>query len=459
MKPFAIFLSIACITAKAWQAPVFQSETKVVLVDAVVTGKKGEYIRDLTAKNFRIWEDNREQTIQSFSVETDSSAAEMRRLVLFFDNTGMSSADQAGVRQAAAGFIDTNAGPNRLMAVVDFDGGFRVAQSFTGNAGRLKESVRGVKFAASSLGGPGMAAIRGRPMDTQDAAIARGLMQSVGSLARNLNILPGRKIIVLFTGGSSFAAAAAAEGVDLVRICNRSNVAVYPVVPSAGLDIFASPGIRSPAAVPTNMAPNNIRPDDSIPLAIARGTGGFVVSGNNLLAELQKIGAERSQSYVLGYTPPDSPLTSKDEACHTLRVKVDRAGAEVRSRSGYCAAKPVDLLAKSKVEQDLEKRAAAAQTGTAASIQAPFFYIAPNVARVHVAMEIATDALKFENQKGKLHAEIDVLGIASAPMVPRQPASATLSNGISTISRKSANGKRSLCITRRNSRLFQAATI
>jgi hypothetical protein len=40
MKIFAIFLSIACITAKAWQAPVFQGESKVVLVDAVVTDKR-----------------------------------------------------------------------------------------------------------------------------------------------------------------------------------------------------------------------------------------------------------------------------------------------------------------------------------------------------------------------------------------------------------------------------------
>ena len=48
--------------AVAWPQtapPVIKSETRVVLVDAVVTGKKGEYIRDLTAKDFRVWEDNK----------------------------------------------------------------------------------------------------------------------------------------------------------------------------------------------------------------------------------------------------------------------------------------------------------------------------------------------------------------------------------------------------------------
>jgi hypothetical protein len=110
------------------------------------------------------------------------------------------------------------------------------------------------------------------------------------------------------------------------------------------LDTVAGQVVRSPVAVPANMAPN-LQPADGIHLTIARGTGGFAVSGsNNLLAELQKIGAEQSQSYVLGYTPPASPLNSEDGPCHTPRAKVDRGGVEVRSRSSYCAAKPTDLL-------------------------------------------------------------------------------------------------------------------
>ncbi len=114
---------------------------------------------------------------------------------------------------------------------------------------------------------------------------------------------------------------------------------------------------------------------------------------------------------MLGYTPPDS----KEGVCHTLKVKVDRGGTEVRSRSSYCTAKPQDLLAESSVEQDLEKRASGLAGGAASSIQAPFFYVAPNVARVNVAMEIAMEGLKFETLRGKLHAEINILGIASAP--------------------------------------------
>src|ERR1700735_3266093 len=123
------FAGAVCLFA---QTPAFQSETKVVLTNVLVTGKNGEYVRDLSAKDFRVWEGNKEQTIRSFSQETGTAAVEPRRIVLFFDNSGMSVADQGSARQAAEGFVDANAGPNQLMAVVSFDGGFHVAQRFTG---------------------------------------------------------------------------------------------------------------------------------------------------------------------------------------------------------------------------------------------------------------------------------------------------------------------------------------
>jgi hypothetical protein len=83
-----------------------------------------------------------------------------------------------------------------------------------------------------------------------------------------------------------------------------------------------------------------------------------------------------------------------------LRVKVERSGTEVRARTGYCNSRPQDLLAGNSTEKDLETRAAAAQAGNvSASMQLPYFYTAPNVARVNVAMEIATENLKFEKRR------------------------------------------------------------
>lgn len=146
MSPPQRILFCLFSAASLWAQPpvVIQSETRVVLVDAVVTGKKGEYVRDLTAKDFRVWEDNKEQTIQSFSLESTAAASAAPRtsyLVLVFDYADMDAGDQIRARQAAASFIDANTGPERQMALAVFSGGFRIVQGFTGNAGRLKEAL------------------------------------------------------------------------------------------------------------------------------------------------------------------------------------------------------------------------------------------------------------------------------------------------------------------------------
>jgi hypothetical protein len=85
----------------------------------------------------------------------------------------------------------------------------------------------------------------------------------------------------------------------------------------------------------------------------------------------------------------------------------------VRARSGYCNTKMKDVLAQTTTEKTLESRAAAPQSGTvAASMLAPYFFTAENVARVNVAIEIPPGSMKFEKEKGKMRATINVLGIA-----------------------------------------------
>jgi hypothetical protein len=146
---------------------------------------------------------------------------------------------------------------------------------------------------------------------------------------------------------------------------------------------------------------------------LAQGTGGFViVNTNDLLGGLQKIAQEQTQYYLLGYTPP----ASDEGSCHTLRVKVDRGDTAVRARSGYCNVRPTDLLAGKPEEKQLENQATGPQPGNiAASMLAPYFYTSANTARVNLAIEIPASAIKFAKEKGKMHAEINVLGLAYKP--------------------------------------------
>jgi hypothetical protein len=147
--------------------------------------------------------------------------------------------------------------------------------------------------------------------------------------------------------------------------------------------------------------------------ALAAGTGGFpIYNTNDLLGGLAKIADEQNEYYLLGYSPPDN----LDGACHTLRVKLDRGGTSVRSRTGYCNAKAKDFLKGKPVANELEADAAGSSAGSVGgSLETPFIYTSPNQARVDVAMEIPSASVTFSKEKGKHHAVIDVLGIASRP--------------------------------------------
>lgn len=162
--------------------------------------------------------------------------------------------------------------------------------------------------------------------------------------------------------------------------------------------------------VPTDF-PKSTTDNQQVLYALAEGTGGFViVNTNDMLGGLDRIAKDQNQYYLLGYHPSESP----EGSCHTLKVKAEHGN--VRARSGYCNIKPQDLLAGDPLEKTLESRANGELPGNVtASMQAPFFYTAPNVARVNLAVEIPSTAMKFEKVKGKQHAAVNILGIAYKP--------------------------------------------
>src|SRR5271170_8265206 len=209
MIVFAVLLVLAAVypaaraQAQADPGAVIKTETKLVLVDTVVTDKKGNYVHDLEAKDFKVWEDNKEQQIKSFSFEAGSASpsnSQKHYLVLFFDNSTMDFGAQGRARQAAAKFIDANGGPNRLMAIVNFGGALQIAQNFTEDTTRLKKVVNGIKFSAVAPNASDASAPA--QLNTAMASFgARDVLYGLRDLAKSLSSMPGRKTVIFITGG------------------------------------------------------------------------------------------------------------------------------------------------------------------------------------------------------------------------------------------------------------------
>ncbi len=531
--------------ASTAEVPIIKAQTRLVLVDTVVTDKKGNYIRDLTAKDFKVWEDNKEQAITAFSFEDEAaspSASQKRYLVLFFDNSTMDNSDQVRAREAAAKFIDANSAPNHLMAIINFGGTVQIAQNFTADSNRLKQVVSGMQFAnvspnaqspvqVASLATPGMGIPAGVPnLSNAEADFGiQSVMLALRTLAKSLSTVPGRKTLVMLTAGFPLTPEYTAELTAVIDACNKANVAIYPIdvrglvamTPGGGAQMrmpshgqaepylsaavnhrnpsnpahphlilvsaafpsepaqhgvgggsggggsgggggghggggtgggsgggtgggggkggggttgggstgggshggtgapaygYNGAGYQNPYAQPRQIVPpfpTSASTNQQVLYELADGTGGFVIlNTNDLLGGLEKIAKDQSQYYSLGYKPPDS----EEGSCHTIRVKVERSGTEVRARSGYCNVRPLDLLAGKPIEKDLETRAASEMpANVGVSAEAPYFYTAPNTARVNLAMDIPTSAIKFEKEKGKQHSSVNVLGIAYRP--------------------------------------------
>jgi VWFA-related protein len=409
---------------------VIRSDSRLVLVDSIVQDSKGVYLHGLTQKDFKVWEDGKEQAITTFSVEANRASSsddqQQHNLVFFFDNSTVPMEQRHYAREAALKFIESNSGLHRLMAVVIFGGTLRVRQNFTDDEERLKQALTGadVDSITNDVG-------LGRRGDTVLTNYStRTMLGAVRDLAARLAALPGRKTVVLFSGGFR----ARPDELNLViSACNRANVAVYPV------------DMRGLAAMPQNYgsadarAPDGMRPhsrgdrsaqgpmgaagdagDPAVQSApdtlhgLAKGTGGFAISRtNDLLAGVKKIGSEQSEYYMLGYVPAQEP---KPGACHAIKVKVDQRGVNVRSRNGYCETKNLVVPAGTPMLRDLESELTTDAASTVeASMQAPFFYVSPGIARVDVALDIAGGGFKFTNDKGNLRSTLNVIGIAYLP--------------------------------------------
>src|SRR5215813_8330042 len=263
----------AAAPADQQPAAVIKKETKLVLVDAVVTDKKGNYVRDLTQNDFKVFEDNKEQPVSSFSSGAEAVTqpnGQRHYLILFFDNSTMAAPDQIQARGAAQKFIEANAGPDRLMAVVDFGGSLRIVQNFTASSVLLRAAVSGIKSSAVDPNAPppdvtvasntipntmpmiGMSSLGNAAADFG----ARTMLLAVRSLAKNLRTIPGRKMMILFSGGFPLTTENQSELIAMIDACNKSNVAIY-ALDARGL--FSGVGASSL----NRTAPGNARPVSS----------------------------------------------------------------------------------------------------------------------------------------------------------------------------------------------------
>lgn len=297
----------------ALAAPTFRTNVVYVQVPAVVVGSDRAAITGLQASDFRVYENDVEQSIDRLvptSVPFD--------VALVVDTSASMRLSMEEIQLAILGFTDRLRTQDRLM-LVSFDERVFVEAESTGDRSRLR---RAVVQMAKGLGT--------RLYDAVDLLASAPF----GSIRE-------RKAIVLFTDGvdtqSRLATAASSQ-----ELAADAELLVYVVE--------FDPAARPPAAGP--LVGGAIRAGDAVDFealdakardylqALAATSGGALYRARTL-ADVKdaftRIAGEIGEQYTLSYYPSNQ---ARDGTYRTIRVEVGRPGARVRARAGYKAAPP-----------------------------------------------------------------------------------------------------------------------
>ncbi len=276
------------------------------------------------------------------------------------------------VRRALKKYVDEQLEDGELSAVLRVSSGVGVLQQFTSDKRLLNAAVERVRWSPRSRGeanpinslvtaesvaaadsdsavaGPGADAQKSAPPGDFHAEFSVGdTLAALSYIVRGFQNIPGRKAVVLFTQHlpitSGIGSTSNLERMRrLIDLANRSSVVFY-VIDGRGLEPVgggaADPG-RMPHALGSELlgASMAIHKGQDGMNFLAKETGGiFFKNQNNLNRGLERVLEDQRGYYLIGYRPDAATFDSRSGRYkfRDLKVRVNRPGLTVRSRTGF----------------------------------------------------------------------------------------------------------------------------
>ncbi len=275
------------------------------MIDVTATDKSGNYVRDLRADEFEVYEDGKQRKIDFFAVTDEAALSRPLALVFALDISGsLKPEETVMLREAAMRFTHLMQGES-VFAALTFNYEVKVLQDFTSSARKLERAfAKAVRFEGST-----------RIYDAIDRAI-RLLDRHAPRTRKNR---PVRRVIVVISDG--FDSASIIDRRELVRRANGTGVTVYSItLPSYMLS-------------PTRSGERVITPLDATRVVAATGGRDFDADAKDFTPVFKALAEEIRASYALAYYPD-----LRDGKFHDLRVKTSRPGVQLRvNRNSYLA--------------------------------------------------------------------------------------------------------------------------
>ena len=382
-------LTLLLVTSAALPAqqatPAFRAETNLVLVPVVVRNAKGEAVANLTKADFHLFDNGKEQTIASFSVEETSGQVAPDRtapganpaaanggataaqaspadvvipehyVALLFDDEHFklplrfgdpppgyigSAADLWYARDAAKKMIKTLKPADRVGV---FTSTGDVMLDFTADRTKIEEALNKLRPGKSVLRTVAGSGLADRELEDQ----TEEAITWCGNVVKRMSHLPGQRTLVFVSPGLTLHGASwssVGSAMYLIDSSIRARVVINSL-DARGLTYERAGAFWEFQA------------------RITDGTGGkFIRDTNDLNGSMERLAATPKYIYVLGFSPQN---LKQDGSFHHLAVKLREGhNLDIQARAGY-AAPDAKEVARQKAKPAATTAAAAPQISEA----------------------------------------------------------------------------------------------
>ena len=427
--------------------------TNVVARDA----KTGELITGLKQSDFKIYENGKEQQIDSFDFESVDMAVPLkealvsglaagpsgskavvvakpeelrnhRLIVMFFDLTSMQPEDLERSVDAAQAFLKTKMQPADLVALVSLGDTLNVDQDFTADKNALINEVGAYNGTEGQGFAQGANANTNQVEDTtaytpdeseyNDLNTDRELF-ALRSISQSLAKINEKKSLLYFSGGIS------RDGIEneaslrsAINAAVRADLAIYSV-DTRGLQAItplgdASTGsLRGQGAFNGSALTNSMNQNfatQEVMATLSSDTGGKAFFDSNdfapAFAQVQK---DNSAYYAIGF---HSTNPARDGKYRKLTFKIDRPGVKLEYRPGYYAPADFKHSGKEDREQELQDQLASdlPATDMAVYMDAMYFRLDENRFFMPVSLVVPGSQIPFVKGGDKDKATLDIIG-------------------------------------------------
>jgi len=427
--------------------------TNVVARDA----KTGEVVQGLKQSDFRVFENGKEQHIDTFDFESVDKATPLneavvsglasggngskavvvakaeelrnhRLIVMFFNLTSMQPEDLDRCVKAAQEFLHDKMQAADLVALVSLGDTLKVDQDFTADKQALIDEVavyngtEGQGFAAGATANTNQ--VEDTTGYTPDESEYNDLntdreLYALRAVSKSLEKITEKKSLLYFSGGIQ------RDGIEnqaslraAINSAVRANLAIYSV-DTRGLEAISPLGDASTgslrgsgayngAALTSNMNANFATQEVMGTLSMDTGGKAFFDS-NDFAPAFAQVERDTSAYYAIGFRSTDQ---ARDGRYRKLTIKIDRPGVKLEYRPGYYAPADFKHSGKEDRERELEEQLASdlPATDMAVYMDALYFRLDENRFFVPVSLIVPGSQIPFVKGGDKDKATLDIIG-------------------------------------------------